>query len=64
MTNTARFQSRDLQLRQYGFVHAFLRTITTAECFQDNALLRSILADEHGAGRVLVIDAGGSLHGL
>jgi regulator of ribonuclease activity A len=62
MTNTARFQSCDLQLRQYGFVRAFFGTITTVECFQDNALLRSVLTEKHGACRVLLIDGGGSLH--
>ena len=30
-------------------------------CFQDNALLKSVLS-EPGEGRVLVVDGGGSLH--
>jgi regulator of ribonuclease activity A len=57
-----RLQSCDLQLRQYGSIRAFFGVITTVECFQDNALLKSILAEEDGSGRVLVIDGGGSLH--
>ena len=57
-----RLQSCDLQLRQYGSVHAFFGTITTVRCFQDNALLKSILTEEDGTGRVLVIDGEGSLH--
>jgi regulator of ribonuclease activity A len=55
-------QSCDLQLRQYGAVPTFSGRITTVRCFQDNALLKAVLSDEDGAGRVLVVDAGGSLH--
>ncbi|MEV0381451.1 ribonuclease E activity regulator RraA [Nonomuraea sp. NPDC050643] len=53
--------SCDLQLRQYGGRAAFHGTIATVRCHQDNVLLRSALM-EPGAGRVLVVDGGGSLH--
>ncbi|MEU4563412.1 ribonuclease E activity regulator RraA [Actinoplanes sp. NPDC023936] len=69
MTSTAdlydehgdRLQSCDTQLRQYGAVAAFAGAAVTVSCFQDNALLKSVLG-EPGAGRVLVVDGGGSLH--
>ncbi len=53
--------SCDLQLRQYGGRSAFSGRIVTVRCFQDNALVRSVLS-EPGEGRVLVVDGGGSLH--
>jgi RraA famliy len=53
--------SCDLQLRQYGGRAAFHGRIVTVRCFQDNALLKSVLS-EPGEGRVLVVDGGGSLH--
>lgn len=53
--------SCDLQLSQYGGRRAFTGTVTTVRCHEDNALLKSVLA-EPGQGRVLVVDGGGSLH--
>ncbi|MEU8662611.1 ribonuclease E activity regulator RraA [Actinoplanes philippinensis] len=54
-------QSCDTQLRQYGGVALFSGPAVTVSCFQDNALLKSVLS-EPGDGRVLVVDGGGSLH--
>ena len=54
-------RSCDLQLRQYGGRSEFAGPITTVRCFQDNALLKSVLS-EPGGGGVLVIDGDGSLH--
>jgi regulator of ribonuclease activity A len=54
-------RSCDLQLRQYGARTEFAGPVTTVRCFQDNALLKSVLS-EPGDGGVLVIDGGGSLH--
>lgn len=54
-------QSLDLQLRQFGGRRSFEGTIVTIRCFQDNALVKATLA-EPGEGKVLVVDAGGSLH--
>ena len=54
-------RSCDLQLRNYGAVPAFAGRITTVRCFQDNALLKSILSTP-GDGGVLVVDGSGSLH--
>jgi len=54
-------RSCDLQLRQFGGRSLFAGRITTVKCFEDNALLKSILS-EPGNGGVLVIDGDGSLH--
>ncbi|MGV0837653.1 ribonuclease E activity regulator RraA [Mycolicibacterium thermoresistibile] len=54
-------RSCDLQLRRYGGRSAFAGPISTVRCFQDNALLKSVLS-EPGNGGVLVIDGDGSLH--
>ncbi len=54
-------RSCDLQLVQYGGRALFAGPISTVRCFQDNALLKSVLS-EPGAGGVLVIDGGASLH--
>jgi regulator of ribonuclease activity A len=53
--------SCDLQFTQYGGRSEFAGPITTVRCFQDNALLKSVLS-EPSEGGVLVIDGGGSLH--
>ncbi len=54
-------RSCDLQLRQFGGRAQFAGPVTTVKCFQDNALLKSVLS-EPGNGGVLVIDGSGSLH--
>ena len=54
-------RSCDLQLQQYGGRAQFAGPISTVRCFQDNALLKSVLS-EPGNGGVLVIDGDGSLH--
>lgn len=54
-------RSCDLQLGQYGGRSQFAGTITTVRCFEDNALLKSVLS-EPGDGGVLVIDGNGSIH--
>jgi regulator of ribonuclease activity A len=54
-------RSCDLQMRQFGGRTEFAGPITTVRCFQDNALLKSILS-EPGDGGVLVIDGDGSVH--
>ena len=54
-------QSCDLQMRQYGATRRFGGTITAVRCFEDNALVKSILGED-GEGRVLVVDGGGSIH--
>ena len=54
-------RSCDLQLGQYGARAMFAGPISTVKCFQDNALLKSVLS-EPGNGRVLVIDGDGSVH--
>jgi regulator of ribonuclease activity A len=57
----AEVRSCDVQFRQFGARAQFAGQISTVRCFQDNALLKSVLS-EPGAGRVLVIDGAGSLH--
>ena len=54
-------RSCDLQLRQFGGRSQFAGPITTVKCFEDNAVLKSVLS-ERGDGGVLVIDGDGSLH--
>lgn len=53
-------QSLSLQLRSFGGNARFAGPIRTVACFQDNALLKSILSAP-GAGAVLVVDGAGSL---
>jgi regulator of ribonuclease activity A len=45
--------------RDFGGVARFAGPIATIKCFEDNSLVRDLVA-EPGRGRVLVIDAGGS----
>jgi regulator of ribonuclease activity A len=54
-------RSCDLQLQNYGATTMFAGRISTVRCFQDNALLKSVLS-EPGHGGVLVIDGDASLH--
>lgn len=54
-------RSCDTQFRQLGGRAEFAGPISTVRCFQDNALLKSVLS-EPGDGGVLVIDGAGSLH--
>ncbi|CAN5401174.1 ribonuclease E activity regulator RraA [soil metagenome] len=54
-------RSCDLQLRQFGGRDMFAGRISTVRCFQDNALLKSVLS-EPGNGGVLVIDGDASVH--
>lgn len=54
-------RSCDLQLRQFGGRDIFAGPVVTVRCFQDNALLKTILS-EPGDGAVLVIDGDASVH--
>ncbi|MBB3038040.1 ribonuclease E activity regulator RraA [Hoyosella altamirensis] len=54
-------KSCDTQFTQFGGRREFAGRVTTVKCFQDNALLKSILG-EPGNGGVLVIDGDGSVH--
>jgi regulator of ribonuclease activity A len=53
--------SCDVQFRQFGGRTEFAGPISTVRCFQDNALLKSILS-QPSTGGVLVVDGAGSLH--
>ena len=57
----ADIRSCDTQFRQFGGRSMFAGPIHTVRCFEDNALLKSVLS-EPGDGGVLVIDGGASLH--
>jgi regulator of ribonuclease activity A len=46
--------------RDFGGQVRFHGPVATLRCFEDNSLVRAALS-ETGAGRVLVVDAGGSL---
>lgn len=54
-------RSCDTQFRDLGGVVEFCGKITTVKCFQDNALLKSVLQEENPGG-VLVIDGDASMH--
>ena len=55
-------QSIPLQLRSFGRHPRFAGPAVTVKCFEDNALLKSTLAEwPDAAGAVLVVDGGGSL---
>ncbi|MET0051116.1 MAG: ribonuclease E activity regulator RraA [Candidatus Thiodiazotropha sp.] len=47
-------------LRHFGGHQAFHGPVATLKCFEDNSLVREQL-EQPGAGRVLVVDGGGSL---
>ncbi|MEI7643528.1 MAG: ribonuclease E activity regulator RraA [Chloroflexales bacterium] len=53
-------QVADPLLRHFGKLTRFVGQVTTLKIFEDNTLVRSVL-EEPGAGRVLVVDGGGSL---
>ena len=48
-------------LKPYGKVMRFCGTIETVKCFEDNTVVREALS-QPGKGKVLVVDAGGSLN--
>jgi regulator of ribonuclease activity A len=50
----------DPVFRDFGGRGRFAGPIATVKCFEDNSLVKSALA-EPGEGKVLVVDAGGSL---
>lgn len=54
-------RSCDTQFTQYGGHREFVGRVTTVKCFQDNALLKSILSEPNPGG-VLVIDGAESVH--
>src|SRR3954463_451197 len=53
-------QSVPIQFQRFGSVFAFSGPIRTVRCFEDNALLKSVVSSA-GDGAVLVVDGGGSL---
>jgi len=54
-------QSCDTQFRQYGARRRFAGTVVTVRSHEDNALLKQIVR-EPGQGKVVVVDADGSVH--
>jgi regulator of ribonuclease activity A len=53
--------SCDTQFRQYGGRTRFQGTVVTVRAHEDNALLKNVVA-EPGHGKVVVVDADGSVH--
>jgi len=49
------------QFRSFGGRASFEGTIVTVRCQNDNGLVKRLLTTTDGAGRVLVVDGGGSL---
>lgn len=54
-------RSCDVQFRQFGARAQFAGPISTVRCYEDNALVKSVLSTRSDGG-VLVIDGAGSLH--
>ncbi|MEJ4112559.1 ribonuclease E activity regulator RraA [Corynebacterium kroppenstedtii] len=54
-------RSCDVQFGNYGGIVNFEGSISTVKCFEDNALLKSVLSTDNPGG-VLVIDGNGSCH--
>lgn len=54
-------QSLPVQMRSFGLRRAFDGKIRTVRCFEDNALVKSVLSTP-GDGAVLVVDGGASLN--
>jgi regulator of ribonuclease activity A len=50
----------ELQLFNFGSITQFCGQAVTIKCHEDNSLVKQCVA-EQGAGRVLVVDGGGSL---
>lgn len=50
----------ELQFRLFGLCHAIEGRIRTLRCFEDNALLKGMLASPSD-GDILIVDGGGSL---
>jgi regulator of ribonuclease activity A len=50
----------ELQFRNLGGIPRFGGPVVTIKCFEDNSLVKSCVG-EPGAGRVIVVDGGGSL---
>ena len=49
----------ELQLRNFGQVTRFGGAVVTIKCHEDNSLVKACV-EESGAGRVIVVDGGGS----
>ncbi len=56
----AELTSCETQFRSYGGRARFAGPVETIRCLEDNGLVKQVLATP-GAGRVLVVDGGGSL---
>jgi regulator of ribonuclease activity A len=50
----------EIRFRDFGEVSSFSGPVATIRCFEDNTRVREVL-ETAGHGRVLVVDAGGSL---
>ncbi len=53
-------QVASVLMQSFGQKTRFSGPISTVKCFEDNSLVRAAL-EEPGAGRVLVVDGGGSI---
>ncbi len=50
----------ELQFGNYGAIKQFSGEVVTIKCHEDNSLVKACV-DEAGAGRVIVVDGGGSM---
>jgi regulator of ribonuclease activity A len=58
--HAARVRVFDAPLRDFGGRRRFAGPVSTVKCFEDNSQIKAALG-EKGEGRVLVVDAGGSM---
>lgn len=58
--NEGKVTALELQFQHYGSVAAFSGKAVTVKCFEDNSIVKE-LVNTPGAGRVIVVDGGGSL---
>ncbi len=49
------------QFRQFGGRSEFTGVVVTVRCANDNALVKKLLSDTDGTGKVLVVDGGASM---
>lgn len=47
--------------KQYGQIKSFYGQVVTVKAFEDNTVIKQILENENGTGKVLVVDGGASM---
>ena len=60
--HSGRFRVLAPRYQDFGGVSAFAGQVVTVRCHEDNTLVKQILEQEQGEGRVLVVDGAASLN--